>query len=121
MFGRKQTKELLAFLVDREGTACTAEEIASALWEGEGDMSAMKHRIRDLISDMRKTLGQIGAKDVILRRSGQLALRREMVDCDYYRMLDGDMQAANNFHGEYMKQYSWAEITTGRLHFRKHL
>ena len=73
MFGRKQTKELLAFLVDREGTACTAEEIASALWEGEGEMSTIKHRIRDLISDMRKTLGQIGAEDVILRRSGQLA------------------------------------------------
>lgn len=119
MFGRRQTKELLAFLVDREGAACTAEAIASALWENETDMTALKHRIRDLISDLKKTLAPIGMEDVILRRSGQIAIRREQVDCDYYRMLDGDMQAANAFHGEYMQQYSWAEITTGRLSFRK--
>lgn len=118
MFGRKQTKELLAYLVDREGAACTAEEIADALWEDEADMTAMKHRIRELIRDMRKTLAGIGMEDIILRRSGQLAIQRDRVDCDYYRMLDGDMQAANDFQGEYMKQYSWAEITTGRLLFR---
>ena len=118
MFGRKQTKELLAYLVDREGAACTAEEIADALWEDEADMTAMKHRIRELIRDMRKTLAGIGMEDIILRRSGQLAIQRDRVDCDYYRMLDGDMQAANDFQGGYMKQYSWAEITTGRLLFR---
>ncbi|MBR3105828.1 MAG: response regulator [Clostridia bacterium] len=117
MFGRRQTKELLAFLVDREGASCTAEEIAGALWEGETDMRALKHRIRDLISDMKKTLELIGMGNILLRRSGQLAIQRDMVDCDYYRMLDGDMRAANAYHGAYMSQYSWAEITTGRLFF----
>lgn len=119
MFGRRQTKELLAFLVDREGATCTAEEIADRLWEGETDLTALKHRIRDLIRDLKKTLNGIGMENVILRRSGQLAIQRDLVDCDYYRMLDGDMRAANAFHGEYMKQYSWAEITTGKLSFRK--
>lgn len=119
MFGRRQTKELLAFLVDREGAACTAEEIASNLWENETDMAVLKRRIRDLVSDLKKTLAQIGMEEVILRRSGQLAIQRERVDCDYYRMLNGDMQAANAFHGAYMNQYSWAEITAGRLTFRK--
>jgi len=121
MFGRRQTKELLAFLVDRKGAACTAEEIANILWEDETDMSALKHRIRELIRDLRKTLAGIGKEDIILRRSGQLAIQRDGVDCDYYRMLDGDMQAANAFRGEYMNQYSWAEITTGRLLFRNEL
>ena len=117
MFGRKQTKELLAYLVDQKGAACTAEEIADALWEGETDMTAIKKRIRELIRDMRKTLAQIGMEDIILRRSGQLAIWRDRVDCDYYRMLDGDMQVTNAFRGEYMNQYSWAEITTGKLLF----
>ena len=61
---------------------------------------------------------QIGMENILLRRSGQLAIQRDMVDCDYYRMLDGDMRATNAYHGAYMSQYSWAEITTGRLFFR---
>ena len=43
---------------------------------------------------------------------GRIAIRMEGIDCDYYRMLAGDMDAVNAFHGEYMSQYSWAEITT---------
>ena len=115
---RKQTKELLAYLVDRKGEACTADEIANALWADETNMTAAKHRIRELIRDLKKTLSQIGMEEIILRRSGQLAIQKDRVDCDYYRMLDGDMQAANAFHGEYMAQFSWAEITTGSLFFR---
>lgn len=114
-FGRKQTKELLAFLVDREGAACTAEEIAAALWEDETDMSAAKHRLRQLISDLRNTLSEIGMEAVLVRRSGQLAILRDRVDCDYYRLLDGDANAPKPFTGAYMSQYRWAELTDARL------
>ena len=115
LFERRQTKELLAYLVDREGAVCTAEEIASVLWEDETDMRAAKHRLRQLVNDLKKTLVGIGMEDLLIRRSGQLAIRRDGVDCDYYRMLGGDMQAANAYRGEYMEQYSWAEFTAGRL------
>lgn len=117
MFQRKQTKELLAYLIDREGTACTAEEIASALWENEGDIRAVKQRIRNLLTDLRITLRGIGMEDVLIRERRQLAIRQDMVDCDYYRMREGDVAALNAFDGEYMKQYSWAELTTGKLRF----
>lgn len=119
LFERRQTKEMLAYLIDREGAACTAEEIISALWEDEPDMSAAKNRLRQLVNDMKKTLSGIGMEEVLIRRSGQIAIRRDLVDCDYFRMLDGDVQALNTFSGEYMKQYSWAEMTTGRLIYRK--
>ena len=119
LFGRKQTRELFAFLIDREGKVCTAEEISTALWEDEPDMHVTKSRIRKLISDMRSTLASIGMENLLIRRSGQTAIRRDMVDCDYYRMLDGDVGSVNAFHGVYMAQYSWAELTEGRLHFRE--
>ena len=121
LFERRQTKEMLAYLIDREGAACTAEEIISALWEDEPDLSAAKNRLRQLVNDMKKTLSGIGMEEVLIRRSGQIAIRRDLVDCDYFRMLDGDVQALNTFNGEYMKQYSWAEMTTGRLFYRKKL
>lgn len=118
MFGRRQTKELLAYLIDRKGASCTAEEIAAAMWEDEDNMKNLKARIRILISDLRQTLAKIGQEDLIIRRSGQIAIRREEIDCDYYRMLEGDMDAVNAFHGDYMVQYSWAEMTAGLLAFK---
>ena len=118
IFTRKQSKELLAFLVDREGAACTSEQIAEALWESETDMQAAKSRIRKLISDLRATLTEIGMEDALIRERRQIAIRRSMIDCDYYRMLEGDMVAVNAYRGEYMPEYSWAELTAGRLVFR---
>ena len=54
---------------------------------------------------MRTALKEIGQEDILLRESGKLAIRREAVDCDYFRMLDGDITAVNAYRGEYMKQY----------------
>ena len=117
MFGRRQTKELFAYLIDREGSVCTSEEIASALWEDETDMRVLKRRIRQLIYDLKNTLSAIGMEDILVRRSGQLAILRDKVDCDYYRMRDGDVDSLNAYYGEYMAQYSWAELTSAKLHF----
>lgn len=119
VFQRRQSKELLAFLIDREGRACTAEEIAAALWEDDGDLTAAKHRVRNLVSDLRATLRALGLEGLLIRERRQLAVRRDMVDCDYYRMLAGDMTALNAYGGEYMVDYSWAELTSGRLHFQR--
>lgn len=119
-FGRQQTKELLACLIDRRGAYCSAEELIAAIWEDEGDLPAAKHRLRNLIGDLRKTLEGIGLDTMLLRKRNRLAILTDFVDCDYYRMLSGDMDAVNAFRGEYMAQYSWAELTKGELLF-KHL
>ena len=118
IFRRRQSKELLAFLVDQEGRACTAEEIAAALWEDDCDIKTAKSRIRLILHDLREILREIGMEEVLIRDRRQLAVRRDMVDCDYYRMLEGDMEAVNAFDGTYMPEYSWAELTAGRLCFK---
>ena len=117
VFSRKQSKELFAFLIDREGAACTSEHIAAALWEDEWDPKVYNHRIRNLVGDVRNTLRGIGMEQVLIREKRQLALQRDLIDCDYYRMLEGDMAATNAFRGEYMLDYSWAELTNAKLHF----
>ena len=117
-FGRKQTRELLAFLIDRGGI-CTSEEISDALWEGDPDLRACKTRLRSLLHDLKDTLSGIGANHILIRRRGMLGVDSSQLDCDYYRFLKGDVRAVNEFHGEYMNQYSWAEPTLGRLMFRE--
>lgn len=120
VFGRKQTKELLAFLIDRN-SICTSEEISDALWEGETNIKACKTRLRSLLHDLKGTLAEIGAANIVIRRRDTIGIDSTLLDCDYYRFLKGDIQAVNAFHGEYMKQYSWAESTLGAIMSGKHV
>ncbi|MBQ8137095.1 MAG: response regulator [Clostridia bacterium] len=120
-FSRRQTKELFAYLIDRRGAFCSAEEVIAALFgdTGSENMKQMKHTIRNLVYDLRQTLQDLGVGDVLIRKSGLLAIRTDLVDCDYYQMLIGNMDAVNSYRGVYMEQYSWAEMTGGTLHFAK--
>lgn len=118
-FDRRKTKELFAYLINLEGATCSAEDAAAALWEDEHNISKAKHRLRNLVLDLRTTLKRIGQEDILIRKSGLLAIRRDSIDCDYFRMLDGDMAAVNSFRGEYMKQFAWAQDTEAKLYFKK--
>ena len=44
-----------------------------------------------------------------------ILVNTHIVDCDYYRFLEGDVRAVNSFTGQYMSAYSWAEFTVGYL------
>lgn len=112
-FQRRQTKELFAYLIDKRGAESTSEELSGLFW-AQSEMGTAKHRLRTLIHDLRTTLASIGQEELLHRRRGLLAIRADLVDCDYYRMLRGDMAAVNSYRGEYMRQYSWAELTAGR-------
>lgn len=118
-FSRKQTKELLAYLVDRRGALCSTEEIIAALWEEPEDPDGAKHRVWNLTSDLRSTLKSIGMEDALVSENRQLAVCTELLDCDYYLALDGNAPARAAFQGEYMEQYSWAEATKAWLLFRR--
>ena len=117
VFERRQTKELFAFLIDKRGASCTMEEAAAALWESECESSAAKTRLRGLIHDLKNTLAAVGAPELLIRRRGLIGIRADGVDCDYYRMLRGEPGAVNAYRGEYMRQYSWAELTNASLYF----
>lgn len=116
-FSRSKTKELLAYIVDRNGASCTSDEIAAVLWDNISDMSVTKAYIRGLIRDLRHTLDSIGMGSLIIRSSNEIAIRKDMVECDYYRYLEGDEEALDSYRGEYMSQYAWSEYSQGELWF----
>lgn len=118
-FARLQTYELFAYLIDQNGAFSNNKEIASVIWEKETNIRVLTHRLRNLVLDLRSTLERVGQDHVILKTGRTIAVDRSSIDCDYFRMLDGDMDAINSFRGEYMSQYSWASITEGRLSFMK--
>ena len=114
-FKRSKTKELFAFLVDRNGAGVSVAEIGVALWETDDEQKNQNY-IHQLFRDLRQTLESIGMDDVFQRNNYRYSIKPEKVDCDYFKHLK---TGKPEFLGEYMSQYSWAESTCGLLWERK--
>lgn len=114
-FERKQSKEILAYLVDKRGTSATYSELAAMLWEDEEYDRTKQKNLQVYIASLVKTLGGVGINDLILKSRQGILVNTKIVDCDYYRFLEGDTRAINSFTGQYMSAYSWAEFTVGYL------
>lgn len=108
-------QELLAYLVDRNGATCTNGEMLAVLWEDKPDTATLHSHLRNLIFDLSHTLEDAGVTGLLIRGRSTLALDTSKVDCDYYNFLRGSRSATNSYRGEYMTQYSWAEVTRSAL------
>lgn len=113
-----KTKELFAYLVDRKGAFCTNGEILGALWEDKEITISLENYLRNLVSDLRSVLKEYKLEDVMMKKKGMIRIVPELMDCDYYRWIEGDSAAINAFNGEYMSQYSWAESTLAGIESR---
>ena len=114
-FERKQAKEILAYLVDKRGTSATYSELAAILWEDEEYDRTKQKNLQVYIASLVKSLLAVNVKDLILKNRQGILLNTNIVDCDYYRFIEGDARAINSFTGQYMNAYSWAEFTVGYL------
>ena len=113
-----KTKELFAYLVDRRGAFCSNGEILATLWEDKEVTISLENYLRNLISDLRQVLKENKLEDVINKKKGMIRIVPELIECDYYRWIEGDPVAINAFGGEYMSQYSWAEATLAGIENR---
>ena len=114
-FKRSKTKELFAFLVDRNGAGVTVSEIRVALWENDEDQKNHNY-IHQLFRDLRQSLEAVGVVEIFERNNYFYSINPEKLDCDYYAYLK---TGKPEFRGEYMTQYSWAEETCGLLWEKK--
>ncbi|MDO5573540.1 MAG: response regulator [bacterium] len=114
-FLRTKSMEVLAYLVSRQGNLASMSEIANILWEdGIYDRSRQK-QLSVIRHDLIKTLDEYGISHLLSVSRNAMAVVPDAFDCDYYMMLAGDSTALNSFHGEFMLQYSWAEMITAEL------
>ena len=115
IFPRAKSKELFAYLVCRSGAGCSTREIAAALFEDREYDSSLKNQMETFKSGLMKCLREAGCEDVVVKSHNSISVDPEKLDCDYYRFLEGDARAVSTFVGEFMSQYSWAELTAGAL------
>lgn len=107
-FRRQKTKELFAFLVDKNGAAATADEICNAIFENNENEVSHKNTLRVLAMELKQILTAHGLKDAYTHTRNAYSVRPELLECDYFRYLNGEKDL---YQGKYMEQYEkWAYI-----------
>ncbi len=114
-FTRSLSKEAMAYLVDRRGAGCTVSEICSVLWEDRQADKKLKAQCRVVMGSLKNDLAALGVEDILVKNWNTWGIDASRINCDYYDFLKKDSIAVNSFRGEYMAQYSWAEMTVGSL------
>ena len=114
-FKRLKSKELFAYLVDRNGASMTAKQICAALFSDDTDDTKNSAYLRQLILDLKNTLKAVGAESILCHETPCYRVDTSLIKCDYFTYLE---TGKPEFHGEYMTQYSWAEETCAMLQFK---
>ena len=102
-FKYQKSKELFAYLVDREGASSNINELNAVLWEEDH-----KSYLRNLIADVQETLKASGVEEVFIKRHNECFIDPNKIDCDAYEYKNGNPNAIRMYRGEYMIQYEWA-------------
>ena len=115
IFKRLKSKELFAFLVDRNGAGMTAKQICAVLFPDDTDDTKNAAYLRQLVLDLKNTLKTVGAENVLCHETPCYRVDTSLIKCDYISYLENGKP---EFRGEYMTQYSWAEETCAMLLFK---
>ncbi len=115
-FKLAKSKELLAYLVDKQGCGVTRREVFSALWEDKEYDRRMQKQLDVYIRSLRDTLHEYGIAGIMEIAKGTLRVIPKEFTCDAYLFFDGDSDAINSYRGVYMGAYSWASFTESAMH-----
>lgn len=113
-FSNGKAKELLALLIDRRGASVSIEQAVGYLWEDRPYDDTVKQLYRKAVIYLNQIMRE-KSLDFFVSARGSCHIVPSKLDCDYYRLLDGDAQMLRLYNGEYLSDYSWAEDTNGQL------
>lgn len=109
-FERSKSRELLAYLVDRRGSAVTSGELRAVLWEDSEDDKSTANYLQQVKKDLVTTLKKEGISNILVTSWNKYAIDVNAIECDYYDYLNNKPEGVRAYNGEYMSQYSWGEF-----------
>ena len=89
--------------------------------EREDYSRATQNYLSKIIKELVDVLQRVGAEKILKRGLNSYSVDIDAFSCDLYEYeKEGATSVAiNKFNGEYMKQYSWAEVTLAKLYWKK--
>lgn len=115
-FKRNKAKEMLAYLVDLEGASATRREIAAIIFENEEYSYKQMNYFTQIYKSLKNTLRSVGIEDILIKGRNVYSINLNNIKCDMKEYKDGNPKVINSFKGEYMMQYSWAEMSVGKFY-----
>ena len=116
LLGGTKTRELFALLVDRGHSGLSSREGTAYLWPESVNEPKTQSLFRMTYKRMVDALKAAGIEEVLTTSEGRRYLQSEKVDCDLYRILEGDKREALKYNGSYLQEYSWSEERNAQLH-----
>ena len=117
-FKLAKSKELLAYLVDKQGAGVTRAEVFAAIWEDRPYDRKQQKQLDVYIRSLRETLRKYGISEIMEMEKGILRVKPDTFLCDAYLFYSGDSDMINAYRGEYMSAYSWASMTESILYWK---
>ena len=117
-FKLARSKEILAYLVDKQGSGVTRSELFAAIWEDNLYDRKRQKQLDVYIRSLRESLQEYGIPEIMEMEKGVLRVKPETFACDAYLFCLGDSDAINSYRGEYMSSYSWASMTEAILSWK---
>ena len=114
-FARSKAKELLAYLVNKNGSSVSRQEAFAGMYENVLYDRPKQKQFDVIIRSLKTTLDSNGISEIFEMNGGLMRVVPKYFGCDLYRFLEGDIDAVNSYCGEYMSEYSWGSYTEGFL------
>lgn len=114
-FVSAKARELLALLIDREGGVVTSDQAIGTLWEYRSNDNATQSLYSKVGKSLQEQLDKVNAGDLLINNRGSKNVDVSKLDCDLYQFLAGEKKAQNNFFGQYLIDYTWAEYRIAGL------
>lgn len=105
-------EELFALLVDRGKSGITKGDALNCLGDGKTPKDSTYW---SWLFRLKNILEEAGLSDLIATSGNTKYIRTEKVDCDLYRMLEGDTESIEKYVGKYLRRYAWAEERIAEL------
>lgn len=108
-FKSTKAKEMLAYLIDKEGASVNRKDIASALFLDQPYSLKVQDYLSKIYKALMQTLKEIGKEDIINYSFNSYSVDKDKIKCDLFDYRQGNPKAIKKYHGDYMSQYEWAE------------
>lgn len=93
----------------------SANEAIACLWPDRPTDENTLTLYRVTFHRLMEKLKAAGIEHIIGSEGRKRYIHTEQVDCDLYRLLSENKFDLQNYSGEYMKEYSWAESRNAQL------
>lgn len=110
-FKNAKSKELFALCIEHNGSQVSLEEAVDKLWEDKPFADPVKALYRKAVMELKNTLKSVDCEDIVNTGRGSIWVDVDRIDCDYCKLIQSNYESDNNYMGEFMLEYSWAEPT----------